>query len=384
MTLSLSALSEGICDYLKVMAHSDFTNGTFDRHARVLRYFYRYIKGKKIDWNAVFTDETVAGFLDICPIDISRAVIRGFSRYLYYEKKINNPIGYYHPILPEIFNRYLAYKSSLQKDINPDRIVLTGLSGYMNRHGKSIKDIRVEDLDDMLFSLYGHLNPDTQNKYKSCLRVFLRYLYVKKIIRKNLAPLIINRRVFADTKLPECLDPASIEKLFASLKRDTPRDLRVNAMVYLAYSLGLRPSEINRITMDDISFKTMEVTIGERKNYTPDTLPLPGDAVKSIAAYVVGARPKSKERALFLSLRPDHKPFTDHHVAKEISMCMKRAGLSASSYALRHTYAQSLLENDISIFEIKEMMGHKHIQTTQKYIHIHTRLMRKVLFDEEI
>jgi site-specific recombinase XerD len=63
---------------------------------------------------------------------------------------------------------------------------------------------------------------------------------------------------------------------------------------------------------------------------------------------------------------------------------MHKAGLPASAYWLRHTYAQNLLETNTSIFEIKEMMGHDRIQTTQRYLHIHTRLMREVLFDETL
>ena len=384
MKLDLDALSDGIRDYLKMIAKSDFTDGTFDRHCRVLRYFYRYIKGEKIDGVAIFSDETVKSFLEICPLDIAPAVIRGFSRFLYYEKRIDKPVGKYHPILPEIFNRYLSYKASFQSNSDRERIVLTGLAGYLKTQDKDLKNIRVEDLDNMLSSLYGHLNMKTQNSYKTCLRVFLRYLYVNKIIRKNFAPLIINRRVFTGAKPPRYLHPEYIQKLFSSLKYDTPRDLRVNAMVYLAYSLGLRPSEISRITLDDLKFKTYQLTVPDRKNCNPEKLPLPVDTVKAIAAYIVGARPMTKQRALFLGLKPDHKPLTHSPVAKEISMCMKRAGLSSSAYALRHTYAQNLLENDVSIFEIKEMMGHQHIQTTQKYLHIHMKLMRKVLFDEPI
>ena len=46
------------------------------------------------------------------------------------------------------------------------------------------------------------------------------------------------------------------------------------------------------------------------------------------------------------------------------------------------TYAQNLLEAGASLFEIKEMLGHETIESSRKYLHIHTELMRKVLFDE--
>jgi len=63
---------------------------------------------------------------------------------------------------------------------------------------------------------------------------------------------------------------------------------------------------------------------------------------------------------------------------------MKKAGIPGSAYWLRHTYAQNLLETGVSIYEIKEMLGHDTIESTRKYLHIHTQLMREVLFDETL
>ncbi len=67
-----------------------------------------------------------------------------------------------------------------------------------------------------------------------------------------------------------------------------------------------------------------------------------------------------------------------------ISKAMKQAGLPYSAYALRHTYAQNLLHLGHSVYQIKEMLGHDTIHSTQKYLHIHVDLMRKVLFNETL
>ena len=79
-----------------------------------------------------------------------------------------------------------------------------------------------------------------------------------------------------------------------------------------------------------------------------------------------------------------YRPVEANTVVGYIGRAMKQAGLPSSAYWLRHTYAQNLLLNGRSIYEVKEMMGHQNIQSTHVYLHIDAKLMRKVLFHEEI
>jgi site-specific recombinase XerD len=155
-------------------------------------------------------------------------------------------------------------------------------------------------------------------------------------------------------------------------------------MVHLAYPLGLRPVEITRITLDDISFQKKELTLSERKMQNPITLPIPEKTIKAMALYVSKGRPESPSRHLFLTHHFPYHPVSATTVVLYISKAMKEAGLPSSAYWLRHTYAQNLLHIGRSIYEVKEMMGHQNIQSTHRYLHINTELMRKVLFDEQL
>ena len=204
------------------------------------------------------------------------------------------------------------------------------------------------------------------------------------MLKTDLAPLLVGAPLFDQAKPPKFLRPQEVQKLFAGLKLSTPSDIRTYAMVHLAYTLGLRPVEISRITLDDISFQKGELTLRQRKNNNPTTLPLPEQSIKAVAAYVLNVRPETPHRELFLSFFAPYKPISSAVVIHHISKAMKRAGLSSSSYWLRHTYAQNLLQAGRSIYEIKEMLGHENIQSTQRYLHIDTELMRKVLFNETL
>ncbi|MCK5350840.1 MAG: tyrosine-type recombinase/integrase, partial [Desulfobacula sp.] len=111
--------------------------------------------------------------------------------------------------------------------------------------------------------------------------------------------------------------------------------------------------------------------------------PLPDDTIKAITAYIVGGRPKSKHRTLFLQLVPPYNPVNKKNDIKHyIRNCMQKNNLSATTYWLRHSYAQNLLESGVSIYGIKEMMGHKNIESSRKYLSIHIKLMREVIIDE--
>jgi site-specific recombinase XerD len=65
-----------------------------------------------------------------------------------------------------------------------------------------------------------------------------------------------------------------------------------------------------------------------------------------------------------------------------MTAAIRKAGLTGTAYWLRHTYAQNLLESGATIFEIMQMLGHDKIESTKIYLHVHIKLMRKVLFDE--
>jgi len=289
--------------------------------------------------------------------------------------------------LPDIYEQYFLYlahtREISQSQITTAKRVLVSLHGYLESHKLRLSRLKIEHLDAFMGEF--KVAKTTLRIYRSYVRGFLKYLYAeRKIIKKDLAPLLIGPPLFAQIKPPKFLRPQEIQKLFSSLKLVTSVDIRTYAMTYLAYSLGLRPKEISRITLDHVSFTRGELTIKERKTTTPTILPLPKQTLRAIAAYVFKARPKTEYRHIFVTYYRPHSPVRPETVAGAIGKAMKKAGLSSSAYWLRHTYAQNLLGMGRTIYEIKEMMGHENIQCTQRYLYIDTERMRKVLFNETL
>ena len=385
-------LAHAIGDYLQWLKARAYRNTKARmRYERTLTAFLAFVKEKSIAWEDTFTLDTLKGFRTYTKLPNPSHALRGLSGYLFREGKLSQPLRLpnYQIDLPDIYEAYLRYheqsKQIPYRQIKQIRRVLTSFHEHLQRHKIPLCRLKIEQVDSFLAAFHQRFAPATCRTYRSYLRGFLTYLYRERsILNRDLAPLVVGAPLFAQAKPPKFLRPHEVQKLFAGLRLSSPTDIRTYAMVHLAYSLGLRPIEISTITLDDIAFGKGELTLRDTKNTNPLVLPLPERTIKAITAYLVGARPESKSRRLFVSFQSPYGPIGGATAGRYISRAMKQAGLCSSAYWLRHTYAQNLLEAGVSLFEIKEMLGHESIESTRKYLHIHTELMREVLFDETL
>ena len=371
-------LQQAIGDYLQWMKSVGYAPKTRRHHQRQLNQFLRFIKNTTVCWQTLFTLDSLKGFKKSCG-QSAVPTIHALSRYLFAHGKIPAPLAKKTTQikLPKIYEDYLRYQQT-------HRSVLAAFNDYLKTHKIDLGSLNIEQVDAFLVQFLAPLAPASCRIYRSRLRGFLTYLYHEQhILKTDLAPLVVGRREYAQPKPPHFLRPRQVQKLFAGLTIGCASDIRTYAMVQLSYTMGLRPKEISRIRLDDITFSRSQVKLTARKGTNPVELPIPEHTLKAIGAYLIAARPQSEHRTVFLTLHPPLRPMSANAVGHHITKAMKKVGVNSSAYGLRHTYAQNLLESGASIFEIKEMLGHDKIESTKLYLHVHIKLMRKVLFDEE-
>jgi len=382
-------LAKAVDDYLVWMIAAGYASGTIMIHERLLNHFQNFITNRNISWEQVFTYGTLNSFEKHCKLYFAVNALRCLSRYLFKQKLIPGPIKKPIVHLPEIYESYLHYYEKIRQvhrsSLVQTRNVLSALNDYLTKREIDLSAVKIEQIDGFLSEFNAHFMPATCRHNRSYLRGFLRYLYFhRKILKRDLAPLIVGAPMFAQDQPPKFLRSDEVKALFAGLSTDSCKELRTSAMVHLGYTLGLRPKEISLIRLNDISFVQGEISLADRKSANPIKLPLPETTIKAIAAYIVGCRPESNHHALFLTFNAPVKPVIAATVSHDITVAIQKINPLASAYWLRHTYAQNLLESGASIFEVKQMMGHDNVQSTKRYIHIHTKLMRKELFDETL
>ncbi len=381
-------LKQAIEDYLQWMKSVGYVRKTCQSHQARLNQFLDFSKNTTINWEKLFTLHGLECFKNSSG---QRAVsaIHALSRYLFSQGKIPKPLARKTKpvVLPKIYEDYLDYQQTHRQAtarlLSSIKRVLVAFDQYLQTYKIDLYSLKIEQVDAFSAQFLVPFAAASCRIYRGKLRGFLKYLYHQQnILKRDIAPFVVSRREYAQAKPPNFLRPQEIKKLFAGLTIGSASDIRTYALVQLAFTMGLRPKEISQISLDDISFSTQQLRVSDRKGKNPVELPMPEQTVKAIAAYVIGARPQSEHRHVFLTLHPPFRPMSANGVGYHITKAMRKTGLVSSAYWLRHTYAQNLLEAGTSIFEIKEMLGHDKIESTKLYLHVHIKLMRKVLFDE--
>jgi site-specific recombinase XerD len=329
-------LDQAIDGYLQWMAENGYAENTVKGYVHELHRFKLFVEKKKRTLKNSFTHEVLRGFNRVYPTSRGHA-IRGLSHYLHEQGKISRHLRMKELIdLPQIYEDYLIYQQKTHQASHRKRMhirtVLVALHTFLEKHRIGLRTLTIEKIDGFLSEYLANYKEQTCAIYRSRLRGFLRYLfYERKLLSRNLAPLIIGAPQFTKAKPPNFLRSDELQRLFTGLKLSSPSDLRTYAMVHLAYTLGLRPREISLLRLNDIFFKAAELCVRTRKNDAPVRLPVPENTIKAMAAYLVGGRPKSNHRRLFLTLQPPFRPMSQNTVTQAINACMKKTGLPVAA-----------------------------------------------------
>jgi site-specific recombinase XerD len=225
--------------------------------------------------------------------------------------------------------------------------------------------------------------PSVRDKtLSSNLRSFFQYLFQTGIITHNLASFIPSVAQRYAARLPRHLSTEQVELLLNDIRQDGPRCKRNYAMVLLLARLGMRPQEVIAIQLDDIDWRTGEITV-RGKGSRHDRLPIPEDVGKAIADYIRSDR-VTTSRALFVCERPPHRPFKDAQILNSVlNNAYARTGLKPPSryvgaQVLRHSLATNLVRRGASLEEIGDILRHRSRATTMIYAKLDVEGLRSI------
>ncbi|MCZ2459850.1 MAG: site-specific integrase [Chitinophagales bacterium] len=179
--------------------------------------------------------------------------------------------------------------------------------------------------------------------------------------------------------MPKLLNESEIAKLFNALS-----NRKHKAMLFTAYSAGLRVSEIVNLRLGDIDSKRMQILVQRAKGKKDRYVNLSPLLLDILRKYIKESNPRPKE-FLFESDQT-HTAYPARTVQQIFSNAKHKAGIRkvVGIHSLRHSFATHLLDKGTDIRYIKDLLGHFNIKTTERYLHVSKKQLVNIIspFDD--
>jgi site-specific recombinase XerD len=153
------------------------------------------------------------------------------------------------------------------------------------------------------------------------------------------------------------------------------RDL---AILMLLSRLGLRACEVAALGLDDIDWRTGELTVRGKGSRT-ERLPLPHDVGEALVSYLRAGRRGTSSREVFPRVQAPHGPLSAAGVRSVVHAACDRAGMArVGAHRLRHTLATELLRTGAGLEQIGQVLRHSSVATTAIYAKVDRAALRSL------
>ena len=234
---------------------------------------------------------------------------------------------------------------------------------------KQPENVSWDDLRDYIRWLQKErsLSDRTINACISQLRFFTMY-----VLHKPWDPTQLPMRKF-DSYLP--FVPTQKE---ADIFISTLSDLKPKAMVSLMYSAGLRVGEVCNLRYCDIERKNMRIHIAHSKSRSDRYAILSQKALDLLTRYWFEyGRPTEW---LFPKQTDSSRPIDTFYICRHMRAHEDFLGWKhrITCHSFRHAFGTHLYENGADLLTIKNLMGHKALNSTLIYIHLASYQARNI------
>ncbi|MDP2718718.1 MAG: tyrosine-type recombinase/integrase [Dehalococcoidia bacterium] len=247
-----------------------------------------------------------------------------------------------------------------------------GFIPFLHQRGKSeIGEVTKDDIRAYLDFLTTDRNNSivTRARKLAAIKSFFNYLVENEELKTNAASSIKGPKI--PEREPAYLTEDECIRLLESVARSacpkvSERDM---AIILLFLHLGLRVSELTNLKLANVDLGIAQIKI-TRKGNKEQYLHLNGEAATALANYLA-SRPKAQDGRFFVGTNGGN--LDRIRVYNIVRRYMKLANIDKPNrgpHILRHTFCTRLHQKGVGTFTIKDLAGHKSINTTMRYINI--------------
>jgi len=264
------------------------------------------------------------------------------------------------PSISDQVNSYDDYLILKNFSIATRKMYLRTLKRYLRFHNSRYAGQEIGEESAKQFILYrkksGRSWPTINCDY-SALRKYFR-----EVVHKEWRLKKIPRPRKEDT-LPKLISKQDVVKLI-----NHAGTYKQQVFLCFVYATGMRLSEALNITFADIDRDRLQIRVNKGKGSKDRLIQIPSCLMSILTDYYLHYKP---EIYLFNGQKKGDKYSTSaaQWIMRQARK-QKKLTKRASIHTLRHAYATHHLESGTDLVYLKKQLGHKHLKTTERYIHL--------------
>ena len=218
----------------------------------------------------------------------------------------------------------------------------------------------------------------TVSRRLSALKTFYRFALARRYVESD--PVYSIKGPKKEKPLPQFVKESEMDELLdRQAWGDDYNNVRARTIIILFYETGMRLSELVNLNDKDVNFVTSEIKItgkGNKQRIVPF-----GDELKNTLLEFRRLRDASvevKTPALVVSDKGTRmSPSKVQNIVR--SNLSRVCSLKKKSpHVLRHSFATAMLNHHVGIENLKKLLGHANISTTEIYTHTTFEQLKRV------
>ena len=248
---------------------------------------------------------------------------------------------------------------------------------FLEKNNLTIKDDNDKTLKLYLNYVYDKkISNKSISRHLSSLRTYYDFLKKENIVTENIFKNVKNPKI--EKTIPNFISHDKLNEIFTSFN-DSDLYIRNRLVIELLYATGLRVGELVNIKIKDIDFGAQSIKVlgkGSKERYV-----FYNNTTKEVLKkYLVVRKKLQKKENDYLLLNDKGTPIKEASVRKIIQTTLMKCGIKSkiTPHTFRHTFATDLLNQGLDLVNVKELLGHASLNTTSIYTHITNDRIKEV------
>ena len=295
--------------------------------------------------------------------NITEALSSYFNNYLKLQRNVSNNT---------IISYKYTFKSLIKYLINNN---ITTLKDF------SFNDFTRENILDFLNDVESKTSISTRNQRLAAIKSFCQYLQYEPIEHLNQIQKILKIRM---KKFPikeiDFLTKEELTLYLNSINTDNKKGIRDYTLISFMYETGARINEVINVKICDLQLNDNYNVLLHGKGNKLRRVPITNELKNMLLKYINAFRLNSTSY-LFQGQKyqkASTKMIT--HIVKKYAIKSKM-NKSIHPHVFRHTRAMHLLEAGLTLVDIRDILGHESIKTTEIYLKINIELKRNAILN---